>query len=153
MLRTSAHARQEAMAPKDLKHELLKKVPLFRTCSDRDIDLIEGLTDDIDVPDGKVIIKEGVYGHEFFIVIAGKLDVTREGKHLRDLGPGEFAGEIALIDGGLRTATVTAAMPSRLLVLGRREFNSLLEQYPQIQIEVLQALAHRVRVLEPDAVH
>ncbi|MGH3075747.1 MAG: cyclic nucleotide-binding domain-containing protein, partial [Gaiellales bacterium] len=69
------------------------------------------------------------------------------------LGAGGFAGEIALVDRGRRTATLITEVPSRLLVIGQREFHSLLLQYPSIQITVLQALAQRVRHSEPDAVH
>jgi CRP/FNR family transcriptional regulator, cyclic AMP receptor protein len=137
----------------DYKLDLLRKVPLFAGLSRHDLELVERLTDEIDVPTDKVLIKEGAYGHEFFIVVDGALRVEREAKLLRKLGPGDFAGEIALIDGGVRTATVTADAPSRLLVIGHREFFSLLGQYPDIQIQVLQALAHRVRVSEPAAVH
>ena len=72
---------------------------------------------------------------------------------IRTLGPGDFAGEIALIDGGVRTASVTADTAARLLVVGHREFFSLLEEYPNIQIQVLQALAHRVRVSDPSGIH
>jgi cAMP-dependent protein kinase regulator len=141
------------MAGKDYKLELLRKVPLFQGLSRKDLELTERLTDEIDVPAGKVLIKEGDFGHEFFIVVEGSLRVERDGQLLRKLGPGDFAGEIALIDGGTRTATVIADEPSRLLVLGHREFFSLLAQQPDIQIQVLQALAHRVRVSEPAGVH
>ena len=141
------------MAPKDYKFKLLRSVPLFRTCSTRDIELLEGLSDEVDVKAGHVIIRQGARGHEFFIVIEGQLGVERDGTRLRTLGPGDFAGEIALVDGGLRTATVTADEPSRLLVIGHREFHSLMAQYPAIQLEVLQALAMRIRASEPDAVH
>ena len=141
------------MAGTDYKLELLRKVPLFQGLSKKDLELVERLADEIDVPEGKVLIKEGATGHEFFIVIDGSLRVERENQLLRRLGPGDFAGEIALIDGGPRTATVTADGPSRLLVVGHREFFGLLAEYPDIQIQVLQALAHRVRVSEPSGVH
>jgi CRP/FNR family transcriptional regulator, cyclic AMP receptor protein len=141
------------MAGKDYKRELLRKVPLFQGLSRKDLELVEQLTDEIDVPADKVLIKEGATGHEFFIVVDGSLRVERDGQVLRRLGPGDFAGEIALIDGGPRTATVVADAPSRLLVVGHREFFGLLAEYPDIQIQVLQALAHRVRVSEPSGVH
>jgi CRP-like cAMP-binding protein len=141
------------MAGKDYKLELLRKVPLFEGCSGKDLELVGRLVDEVDVAAGTVLIKQGAYGHEFFIVVDGTLRVERDGKLLRKLGPGDFAGEIALIDGGVRTATVVTDTPARLLVVGHSEFFSLLEQYPDIQIEVLQALARRVRVSEPTGVH
>ena len=141
------------MAGTDYKLELLRKVPLFQNLNKKDLGLVKRLADEVDVKADKVLIKEGAFGHEFFIVVEGSLRVERDGKLIRKLGPGDFAGEIALIDGGRRTATVTADVPSRLLVVGHREFFSLLQQYPDIHIQVLQALAHRVRVSEPTGVH
>jgi CRP-like cAMP-binding protein len=141
------------MAGTDYKLELLRKVPLFQGLGHKDLELIGRLTDEIDVQADKLLIKEGDFGHEFFIVVEGALRVERDAKLLRKLGPGDFAGEIALIDGGTRTATVTADVPSRLLVVGHREFISLLSHQPDIQIQVLQALAHRVRASEPAGVH
>ena len=141
------------MAAKDYKLELLRGCSLFRGLGKKDLELVGRLADEIDVPAGKMLIKQGTSGHEFFIVIEGSLGVERDGARLRTLGPGDFAGEIALIDGGLRTASVSADTPARLLVVGHREFFSLLEEYPEIQIQVLQALAHRVRVSEPAGIH
>ncbi|HSS36813.1 MAG TPA: cyclic nucleotide-binding domain-containing protein [Patescibacteria group bacterium] len=141
------------MAGKDYKLDLLRGCPLFRGLSKKDLELVGRLADEIDVPAGKMLIKQGTSGHEFFIVIEGALGVERDGVRIRTLGPGDFAGEIALIDGGVRTASVTADTAARLLVVGHREFFSLLEEYPNIQIQVLQALAHRVRVSDPSGIH
>jgi CRP/FNR family cyclic AMP-dependent transcriptional regulator len=141
------------MAPKDQKLELLGRVPLFGGCGTRDLEEIGKLADEVDVPAGHVLMREGATAQEFFLVLDGSLLVERGGKTLSTLGPGDFVGEIGLVDGGPRSATVTAESPSRLLVLGQREFHSLLAQHPGIQIQVLQALAHRVRQLAPEAVH
>src|SRR5258706_16334647 len=141
------------MANKDLKLDLLRKVPLFAKCAPREMAFISRLADEVDFPAGEVLVKEGEFGHEFFIVIEGDLRVERGGKVINRLGPGGFAGEIALIDRGPRTATLITETPSRLLVIGQRELHSLLLQYPPLQITVLQALAQRVRHSEPDAVH
>jgi CRP-like cAMP-binding protein len=141
------------MAGKDQKLELIRAVPLFHGCGSRELEAIGRLADEVDVPASQVLMKQGAFGHEFFIVIAGSLRVERDGKLLRTLGPGDFAGEIALVDGGPRTATVTADTPSRLLVVGHREFHSLLQEHPDIQLVILQALAQRVRILEPEGVN
>ena len=105
------------------------------------------------MPAGQVLIREGAWAQEFFVVIEGALRIEQDGRHISTLGPGNFVGEIALIDGGPRTATVIADVPSRLLVLAHREFHTLLEQNPAIQLQVLQALARRVRTLAPEAAH
>jgi CRP-like cAMP-binding protein len=141
------------MAGKDLKLDLLRRVPLFSDCAAREMRFIGKLADEVDVPAGEVLVQEGATGHEFFIVIDGALRVERGGNVINRLGPGDFAGEIALIDRGPRTATVIADVPSRLLVIGHREFHSLLLEYPSIQITVLKALARRVRHTDPEAIH
>jgi CRP/FNR family transcriptional regulator, cyclic AMP receptor protein len=137
---------------KDLKLELIGRVPLFSGCDAGDIKWIGRLADEVDVAAGHVILREGTTAHEFIIVIDGALRVERLGSVINRLGPGDFAGEIALVDGGPRTATVIADVPSRLFVIGHREFHSLLKKRPSIELQVLQALARRVRASEPHAV-
>jgi CRP-like cAMP-binding protein len=140
------------MPARDEKLELIRGVPLFAACRPANLQQIMSLADEIDVPKDKVLMREGAPAHEFFIVVQGALRVERGNKVLARVGPGEFVGEIALVDGGIRTATVTADEPSRLLVLGHREFHSLLDSHPAIQAEIMQALAQRVRRLEPEGV-
>jgi CRP-like cAMP-binding protein len=98
-------------------------------------------------------MREGATGQEFFVIVRGNVDVVRAGRHLRTLGPGDFLGEIALIDDAPRTATATAATDAALLVLAHREFHSLMDQFPSVRTSVLAALASRLRELEPDAPH
>ncbi len=137
---------------KDLKLELIGRVPLFSGCNAGDIEWIGRLADKVDVTAGHVIFREGTTAHEFIIVVDGALRVERRGNVINRLGPGDFAGEIALVDGGPRTATVIADVPSSLFVIGHREFHSLLQKRPSIELQVLQALARRVRASEPQAV-
>jgi CRP-like cAMP-binding protein len=138
------------MAGKDQKLELIRRVPLFEHCGGRELEKIGQLADEVDVPAGKVLMREGATAQEFFAVIDGSMRVEQNGREIARLGPGDFFGEIALVDGGPRTATVIAEEPSRLLVVGHREFHALLEQNPGIQLQVLQALAKRVRTLAPE---
>ncbi|HEY3522199.1 MAG TPA: cyclic nucleotide-binding domain-containing protein [Candidatus Limnocylindrales bacterium] len=135
----------------DRKHELLKRVPLFSGLSGSALDEIERLADEVDVAEGRHLVRQGDFGHEFFLVIDGEVEVERDGHRLATLGPGEFLGEIALVDGGTRTATATATKPTRLMVIGHREFNTLMADFPDVRIGVLEALASRVRRLEPEA--
>jgi CRP-like cAMP-binding protein len=79
--------------------------------------------------------------------------VERDGNRLNTLGSGDFFGEIALVDGGARTATVTAEEPTRLLVITHRDFHSMMDEFPEVADQVMNALANRVRHLEPDAPH
>jgi voltage-gated potassium channel len=135
----------------DQKLELLKAVPLFAELGARDLADVAKLTDEVDVRAGKVLMEEGRAGHEFFIIASGRVAVERGGQRIRDLGPGDFLGEIALVDGGPRTATATTETDTSLLVLAHREFNTLMAGYPAIRECVLRCLAKRVRAVDPNA--
>jgi CRP/FNR family cyclic AMP-dependent transcriptional regulator len=133
---------------KDQKVELIKQAPLFARCSRKELAEVAQLADEIDLPAGKDFIRQGERGREFFVVLEGEVDVTRDGKTLQQRGPGDFFGEIALVSKVPRTATVTAKTPVRALVITDRDFRSLLEHSPQIQVKVLEALAERLASLE-----
>jgi CRP-like cAMP-binding protein len=134
---------------KDAKIDLLKNVPLFAGCSKTELQRIASLADELDLGDGATLIREGERGREFIVIAEGTVKVTRNGKELRELGAGEFIGEIALVADVPRTATVTATSPVRLLVVTDRAFRGLLEQMPSIAKKVLQSLGER---LHSDAV-
>jgi CRP/FNR family cyclic AMP-dependent transcriptional regulator len=137
----------------DEKLELLKRVPLFAGLGRREIEEIGRLAEEIDVAAGRVLMREGQTGQEFFVIVRGSVIIERGGTRLRVLGAGDFLGEIALVDDGPRTATATVESDSALLVLAHREFHSLMDQFPTVRSAVLQALAQRVRQLEPDVAH
>jgi CRP/FNR family transcriptional regulator len=132
----------------DAKLELLSKVPLFAGLDRGSLDHVARLADEIDLPADKMLLHEGELPYEFFLIVEGQVRIERDGQQLNVLGPGDFFGEIALLDGGRRTATVTTQTPVRLLVLGTREFHSLMAEYPDIRVSVLGQLADRVRRLE-----
>jgi CRP-like cAMP-binding protein len=134
----------------DAKIALLKGVPLFADLTDRELEQVSGLCNEVDLPAGRALTREGDFGHEFFVIIEGRVEVDREGRHLTTLGPGDFLGEIALIDLGPRTATATCETDCRLLVLDRREFNSIMAASSTIQAAILRALARRVRRTAPE---
>jgi CRP-like cAMP-binding protein len=101
----------------DARIDRLRSVPLFASCTDKELSFIASRVDEVDIPAGQVLTKKGESGGDFFIILEGKAEVeAAEGK--RALGPGDFFGEIALLDNGPRTATVKAATPMRCLVLG-----------------------------------
>ncbi len=134
---------------KDAKTDLLKNVPLFAGCSKSELQKIASLADELDLGEGATLIREGERGREFIVIADGTVRVTRKGKAVRDLGAGDFIGEIALVADVPRTATVTATSPVRLLVVTDRAFRGLLEQMPSIAKKVLQSLGER---LHADAV-
>jgi len=112
--------------------EQLAKAPIFRGLSKRQLRTVCGLAARIDVQPGKVLAKEGEPGSEFFIILDGKVDV-RHGDHvLATRGPGEFVGEMALIDCQPRTADLVATTPAVIEVMSRREFQTLLTEVPAV---------------------
>ncbi len=138
---------------KDEKLELLHRIPLFSGLDKRQLLRLGQLTDEVDVADGRVLMRAGERGDELFIIIQGTLRVELEDRVVLQRGPGEFVGEIALVDDGPRTATVVSEGPARLLVVGRRAFHALMEEFPPIQLVVLRELARRVRHLDREEPH
>ena len=136
----------------DPKLTLIASVPLFTGFNRREIEAVGRLMDEVDVQDGRVLMREGTAGREFFIVISGTVRVERNGRKINELGPGDFFGEIVLIDRGPRTATVIAAEPCRLLVLDIGGFRTLVSKYPSVQGKIMKALAERLREAQPRAV-
>jgi len=132
------------MLRKDAKIELLKRVPLFENCSKSELAAIARVADEVSVPAGRDLTKEGAPGREFVVLVEGAAEVRRKGKVINRLGDGDFLGEIALVADVPRTATVTTTWPSRLLLLTDRAFRSLLRESPSLQTKVLSALAARV---------
>jgi CRP-like cAMP-binding protein len=125
--------------------EELSRVPLFSDCSNRDLQTIGRVVKDIDHRAGTVIAREGEPGVGLFVIVDGEAEVTIGGKKKATLGPGEFFGEIALLDGGPRTATVTAITDVKLLGLTEWVFRGLMQEHPSIAIKTLQQMAGRLR--------
>jgi CRP-like cAMP-binding protein len=133
----------------DDKADALRRAPLFQNLSRGDLVELAKRTEDLEVEEGKVLAREGDLGSEFFVVVEGEVSVTKDGRELRRLGPGDFFGEIALIwESPRRTATVTAATPLRFFVLTRQAFRSLIDHHPDIERNVLEALEERVQSSE-----
>lgn len=137
----------------DMKVELLSKVPLLAGLDKKHLQQVAQICDEVDLPAGRVLMRQGATGSEFYVIVAGSVRVERDGRHLRDLGPGEFLGELALVSDMPRTATATCLDAGRFIVLGHREFHSLMDEYPAIQAKVLQAVAQRLATLEPEQAH
>ena len=133
----------------DAKTKLLKRVPLFASCSKRELGRIGSIADEIDLREGKELTKQGKPGREFFVLVNGTAEVRRNGRKVNSMKAGDFFGEIALVRNSPRTATVTATTPVHALVVTDRNFRRLLEEAPQIQSKVLAALAERVAPTTP----
>ena len=132
------------MLRKNAKIELLKRVPLFERCSQRELGEIAMLADELDLPAARSLANEGAGGFEFIVLVEGEADVVRRGQVVNELGPGDFIGEIALVTGQPRTATVKTRGPSRVLVLTASAFRTLMHDVPSIEDKVLAALRARI---------
>lgn len=138
---------------RDEKLDLLHSIPLFGRFDRKHLERLGMLTEEVDVPAGKVLIRQGELGDDLMVIVSGTVGVERDGAKVNTLGTGDFFGEIALVDRGPRTATVTATTPSRLLVINHRDFHALMDEFPEVAAQVLLTLAHRLRSLDPAAVH
>jgi CRP-like cAMP-binding protein len=141
------------MASSDPKVDLIASVPLFQGLSRKELAQIAQLVDDVDIPAGRVLMRQGENGAEMFIIATGSVRIERNGAFIRDAGPGTAIGEMALLSEGPRTATVTTNEPTRILLAGHREFHQLMEQHPTIQLAILNGVAAKVRMLDEAGAH
>jgi len=128
----------------DVKVEALKRAPLFEGLSKKELRELARATEDLKIEAGTVMCREGSLGREFFVIVDGVAEVTKNGKRLATRQSGEFFGEIALITTTRRTATVTAKTPIRCFILTRGDFRRVLDESPSVERKVMQALAERL---------
>lgn len=128
--------------------DALVRVPLFRNLNGRSLARLEKFVRSRTFEPGDTVFAEGEEGVGFFLITAGRVELTRSGTALSQLGPGEFFGEMALLDGRRRSATVTATEPTETLALMRQDFLAELRQNPDLAIEMLEVLSQRVRELD-----
>jgi CRP/FNR family cyclic AMP-dependent transcriptional regulator len=133
------------------KVERLKEVPMFQECNHRQLRSVARIARVFDVAADTVLTRAGEPGDEFFLIIDGTARVEVSADKQMPLHPDEFFGEMSLLDGGPRSATVVAATPVRLLVISRRHFSVLLKEVPGLTQTLLVTLSRRVRQAEERA--
>ena len=126
----------------------LREVSTFAGCPDHQLELVARLSDEVRIPEGATLTREGRTGHECFVLLEGEAIVTIGTEAVAVLGPGEIVGEMALIEHEPRTATVTAWSPVRALVFTTQEFDSVLDHVPAVAMRVMQSLAARLRAVQ-----
>ncbi len=126
----------------------LASLPLFSSCSKRELQRIARAGDEVTVDAGKELVDQGDIGREAFVILSGTASVRRNGRKIATLGPGDPFGELALLDHGPRTASVVAESELRLFVLTARRFNAVLDEAPGLSRKLLGALASRARELD-----
>ncbi len=127
----------------------LRNVPLFASLSKSELERVARWAEQVDIPEGRQIIAQDAFGYEFFVIEDGHARVTQDGERIRLLGPGDFFGEIALLEMERRTAAVVAESPMQLVVVHRREFKQMQREMPDVAEKIEQAIRERFR--EPPA--
>ena len=139
--------------PADGKIAALRTVGLFSGCTERELSDIARLSTKVEVEAGTVLTSQGEPGAECFVIAEGEAEVVIDGKVVARSGAGDTVGEMSLLDGGHRTATVRAATPMTLYVLSSAEFRAMLATSPTISLKIMYALAARLRNLEASPLH
>jgi GNAT superfamily N-acetyltransferase len=132
----------------DSKIRRLAEIDLFQPCNPRQLHVLSSLTTELDAVKGTVLCREGEAGREWFVVRAGQATVSIGGEVVATIGPGGFFGELALLDGEPRVATVTAATDVQLVVMSRPEFNELLARMPLVSRRILREIGGRLRAAD-----
>lgn len=133
---------------RDPKVERLAKIPLFAKLGQRELEQVAAEVDEVGIRSGETLITEGQPTEAFYILTSGKARVTRAGKPLAELGPGDFFGEIGMLDNGPATATVVAEEPGEAMVLSHVQFRDAIKGNDKLALQVLAAVAERLRAIE-----
>jgi CRP-like cAMP-binding protein len=134
----------------DRRADLLGACPLFRGLTADDLAVVAAAAIEVEFPADRVVARQGEIGTGFFLIAEGSVQVVRDGKTVATLGPGEFFGELSVIDGGPRIAQVVAAEPTRCLALASWDFERVLREQPGVALAVLRVVAGRLRKIAPD---
>lgn len=137
----------------DPKLELLRRVPLFAGLEPDELAAVAAITEERDEPAGVTLTTEGRHEGYFYAIASGSVRIERGGRTINTLREGDFLGEIALLDGGPRTATAVTESPSRLLVMTQQRFWQLLDEAPEIRAAVLDEVGRRLRLLDAESPH
>jgi CRP/FNR family cyclic AMP-dependent transcriptional regulator len=128
--------------------DIFRGIGLFSGCTADELELIDQAADELDVPAGKVLMQQDAQGREAVVVVSGTASVSRGGEVIATVGPGDCVGELALLDGGLRTATVTALEPMVVQVISSVRFGPLLADVPSLSTKLLASVASQLRSLD-----
>ncbi|HKM75387.1 MAG TPA: cyclic nucleotide-binding domain-containing protein [Candidatus Bathyarchaeia archaeon] len=125
--------------------EMLEKSPLWSGLSKQDLKELTEKSEERNYEKGAIIVKKGDRAPAFYLILEGKVEVRLEGKTLSTLGPGQFFGEMSILDSQARTADVVVVEPAKCLVLHWTSFKGLISNNPRIALKVIQELARRLR--------
>lgn len=140
------------MARSDID-QTLAGIPIFSECTRKELKAISKLVTPVNIPAGKVLVKEGDPGREFMIIVSGTATVRRNGRKVASLGPGDFFGELAVLAGVPRTATVIADVDMTVEAMNRQEFSSLLDESPAMAKKILIGAVKRLYANDQKSLH
>jgi CRP/FNR family cyclic AMP-dependent transcriptional regulator len=132
----------------DTKIDRIQEIPLFEGCTKRQLRAVARIADVLEVPAETVLTRAGDPGEAFFLILDGRVRIEVSARKRLRMGPGEFFGEMSLLDGGPRTATVAADTDVRVLMIPRRDFSLLLSKVPDLTRHLLVVLTRRLRQAE-----
>ena len=136
---------------RDSKVSALASVRLFSSLSRRELARVARASDAVEVPAGNAVVAQDRPGHELYLILDGSAVVRRNGRRAATLGAGDYFGELAILDGGPRSASVEAATDLRLLVIGQRSFSGVLDEIPAVARKLLVGMAARLRDADAEA--
>jgi CRP/FNR family transcriptional regulator, cyclic AMP receptor protein len=125
----------------------LASIELFSSLSKRERTELANRADEIDVPEGTHLVREGEFAYEFFVIEDGSAEVLRDGEHIADLGPGDFLGEMGIVTRSPRNASVVAREPTRVMVLSEQEFRGVARSFPSVAEQIREAVRERSKPL------
>jgi CRP-like cAMP-binding protein len=125
----------------------MESIPLFDSLSRDERRVIAQHADDIDVSEGTQLARQGEFAYEFFVIVDGAAEVTRDGEHVADLGPGDFLGEMGIVARAVRNATVTTTADSHVIVMTSQAFRSMSHSNPEVAKIIEAAVEERCRAL------
>ena len=137
---------------RNTKTDQLQGVQMFSACTEKELAQIARACDELAVEAGAVLVEEGAAGEDFYLIGTGEAVVSRGGREVAVVGPGQYFGELSLLDEAPRNATVTARTPMTLIRLRRREFSAVLDSWPGVAHKLLQQMARRLRQADEKAV-
>jgi CRP/FNR family cyclic AMP-dependent transcriptional regulator len=125
----------------------LASIDLFSSLSKRERKEIANRADEIEVPEGTNLVREGEFAYEFFVIEEGSVEVVRDGEHVADLGPGDFLGEMGIVTRAPRNASVVAREPTRVMVLSEQDFRGVARSFPSVAEQIREAVRERCEPL------
>lgn len=132
-------------AMSDRKIDALKRVPLFARCTVKELEFIASRTDEVTTAGGRTLIKQGAPADSFFVLLDGEVEVSVDGKKRATLKPGDFFGEISMLDRGVGTATIVTRTATRLMVMSHAQFRDAIKAKDSLLVKVLSVMGDRLR--------